>query len=267
MTDGERIQKLRNEKGWTQGELGIKLGVSQQSVGRWESGLCSPKYDNVKAMSRIFDVPMSAISERYQGSSSNVDRNADDNTFCLSVEGALDYLDYVQKDTNYFLKSILVICLCTVIGIFFTSLSCLHINSFVLIGVYLAVLLGAYITIKKLPKRNRSVAINIIESGNFRLSEEAKQIIEEKKASYIDSAKSNDLLFKYSLIAVLLWVFGIVYTSDGFFSNSVICFFIIAFSIILSTFSPLIRYYFGIKRLLHETAPQISTPFHKTFWS
>ena len=39
MCIGENIARLRKEKGWTQAELGEKLGVSNQAVSKWESGI------------------------------------------------------------------------------------------------------------------------------------------------------------------------------------------------------------------------------------
>lgn len=38
----ERLKQLRNEKGYTQKSLSAELGVSQQAVGKWETGRSSP---------------------------------------------------------------------------------------------------------------------------------------------------------------------------------------------------------------------------------
>ncbi len=42
MSIGENIARLRKEKGWTQAELGDKLGVSNQAVSKWELGMTMP---------------------------------------------------------------------------------------------------------------------------------------------------------------------------------------------------------------------------------
>ena len=34
----EKIIKLRKQQGWSQEELAMKLGISRQSVSKWESG-------------------------------------------------------------------------------------------------------------------------------------------------------------------------------------------------------------------------------------
>ena len=37
MTLGEKLQKLRKARGWTQEELAAQVGVSRQSLSKWES--------------------------------------------------------------------------------------------------------------------------------------------------------------------------------------------------------------------------------------
>lgn len=38
MTFGEKLQKLRKVKGWTQEELAQKITVSRQALSKWELG-------------------------------------------------------------------------------------------------------------------------------------------------------------------------------------------------------------------------------------
>jgi len=39
MTFGEKLQKLRKVKGWTQEELAQKITVSRQALSKWELGV------------------------------------------------------------------------------------------------------------------------------------------------------------------------------------------------------------------------------------
>ncbi|MBO1308876.1 helix-turn-helix transcriptional regulator [Enterococcus sp. 669A] len=52
----EKILKLRKSKGLSQDELGEQLGVSRQSVSKWESGHSTPELDKITKLANIFDV-------------------------------------------------------------------------------------------------------------------------------------------------------------------------------------------------------------------
>lgn len=52
----EKITTLRKQKGWSQEELAEKLGISRQSVSKWESTASLPDLDKIIKMSDIFGV-------------------------------------------------------------------------------------------------------------------------------------------------------------------------------------------------------------------
>ena len=56
MNISEKILKLRKEKGLSQETFAEKLGVSRQSVSKWESGGSLPDIDKIIAMSKFFGV-------------------------------------------------------------------------------------------------------------------------------------------------------------------------------------------------------------------
>ena len=56
MTFGEKLQKLRKARGWTQEELAQQAGVSRQSLSQWESDAAMPDTANVIALSDLFGV-------------------------------------------------------------------------------------------------------------------------------------------------------------------------------------------------------------------
>ena len=53
---GERIARLRSEKGMTQVELAEKLGVSDKAVSKWELGGCYPDVTMFPLLADIFGV-------------------------------------------------------------------------------------------------------------------------------------------------------------------------------------------------------------------
>ena len=52
----EKITVLRKRNGWSQEELAEKLGVSRQSISKWESAQSTPDLNRILAMSALFDV-------------------------------------------------------------------------------------------------------------------------------------------------------------------------------------------------------------------
>ncbi len=58
MTFGEKITKLRKEQNLTQEQLADILGVSRQSVSKWESNIAYPETDKLIRMGELFDCSM-----------------------------------------------------------------------------------------------------------------------------------------------------------------------------------------------------------------
>ena len=56
-----QIATLRKKCGFSQEELGEKMGVSRQAVSKWESGKAVPELENLKELSRIFGVSLSEL--------------------------------------------------------------------------------------------------------------------------------------------------------------------------------------------------------------
>lgn len=52
----EQIKNLRIEKGWTQAELGEKLGYSPQTISAWERGQNQPDIQALTALANVFQV-------------------------------------------------------------------------------------------------------------------------------------------------------------------------------------------------------------------
>ena len=58
MTLGEKLSKLRKEQNYTQEQLGELLGVSRQSISKWESDVAYPETDKLIRMGKLFDCSM-----------------------------------------------------------------------------------------------------------------------------------------------------------------------------------------------------------------
>lgn len=61
VTIGQRIAELRRQKGLSQEALGEALGVTRQSISKWESDGALPEVEKLVAMSRLFGVSVGAL--------------------------------------------------------------------------------------------------------------------------------------------------------------------------------------------------------------
>lgn len=61
MPIGERIRAARKAKGMTQADLGLRLGISYQSIGQWERGLRYPTLDSLRKLAEALEMPVCAL--------------------------------------------------------------------------------------------------------------------------------------------------------------------------------------------------------------
>lgn len=60
-TFGERVKRLRLERGWTQEDLAFEAGISQMAVSFYESGRYEPKSSTLEALAAVLDTRMDAL--------------------------------------------------------------------------------------------------------------------------------------------------------------------------------------------------------------
>ena len=63
MEIGSKILELRKQKNITQEELADKVGVSRQTISKWELGETSPDLKEAKELSKIFNVSIDELAD------------------------------------------------------------------------------------------------------------------------------------------------------------------------------------------------------------
>lgn len=61
MTFGEKLQRLRQQKGLSQDALSEMLGVTRQAVSKWERDETMPEVEKVLRISEIFEVSLDVL--------------------------------------------------------------------------------------------------------------------------------------------------------------------------------------------------------------
>lgn len=88
----EKIMTLRKRAGWSQEELAAQLGVSRQSVSKWEGAQSVPDMQKVVQMSRLFGVTTDYLLKEELGEPEPAQREPDAPLRCVTMEQAADYL-------------------------------------------------------------------------------------------------------------------------------------------------------------------------------
>lgn len=75
---GEYLKKLRTEKGLSQDALGEVLGISRQSVSKWEQGNSTPDIDNIGKLAEFYGVSIDSLVKGESDEEVKVSENTDD---------------------------------------------------------------------------------------------------------------------------------------------------------------------------------------------
>ncbi len=55
-TLGERLQKLRREKNWSQEKLAQEIGIVRRLISRYETGVSTPSVETLRKLAAVFGV-------------------------------------------------------------------------------------------------------------------------------------------------------------------------------------------------------------------
>lgn len=61
MTVGERIRKIRIEKGLTQREVSARCHIAEPTIRKYESGRLNPKFETMDKIASALEVPVTAL--------------------------------------------------------------------------------------------------------------------------------------------------------------------------------------------------------------
>lgn len=97
---GKFIAELRKEKGLTQEQFGEKIGVTNKTVSRWETGTYMPPADALLSMSEIFEVSINEILSGRRLSAEEYKEASEENLTQAIKAGSFslkDKIDFYKK--------------------------------------------------------------------------------------------------------------------------------------------------------------------------
>ncbi len=84
---GKFIAALRKEKGFTQEQLGEKLGVTNKTISRWENGNYMPDVEMLSLLSQEFGVTINELIIGERIGTEDFKKTADDNLVTAIATG------------------------------------------------------------------------------------------------------------------------------------------------------------------------------------
>jgi len=207
----DKIMNLRKKCGWSQEELAEQLGISRQSVSKWESGMSIPDLEKIVKMSALFGVSTDYLlkdeieetlpSETYDTDSAEARP--------VSLEEANAYMDLVKETAPKFATAIPAIVLSPIPLLLLGSYAEMHPEKYsedVFGGIGLAILL-IIVLIAVVPIILNSMRLSkyeYLEKEEISLLYGVRGIVEKRKEEYEETYRQG------IVIGVVLCIAGAI---------------------------------------------------------
>ena len=124
----DKIIENRKKNGWSQEELADKLGVSRQSVSKWEGAQAVPDMKKILQMSEVFGVSTDYllkddIEEPHAPEETPVDNGLEETLRAVSMEEAYAFLEHNEKAARSISTGVMICILSPVILILLGGLA------------------------------------------------------------------------------------------------------------------------------------------------
>lgn len=227
----EKIMDLRKRSGWSQEELAERLGISRQSVSKWETGESIPDIDKIIRMSELWNVSTDYLLK--DDDSGDQEQKTRQSRRQVSREEAEDFLALSREAAPRIATGVLLCILSPVCLMLLAVLSEKNpvlgnalIPEPVAVGIGLTVLLVLV-----------AIAVALFITTGMRLSKyeymekEWLEIPEDLAFQIAGEKESFDGTFRYSIaIGVVLCIVGVIplvvisiFTENGFFMIVGVC--------------------------------------------
>ena len=191
----DKIINLRKRQNWSQEQLAEQLGVSRQSVSKWESGLSIPDLDKIIKMSSIFGVSTDYlikddITEIPETATVNTATSYDeDGSVFISLEDANTYMNLCERLSTFFAIGVALCIICPVPLILLGGLSEMakyaqYEDIFAGVGVAALLLIVAVGVAILIISGMQTSKWDFLEKQSITLEYGIKGIVEKKKSAY-----------------------------------------------------------------------------------
>jgi repressor LexA len=71
---GERLQLLRTDRGWSQGDVARSVGTGRSTISGYEAGISTPTYRILVSLAKLFDVSLDYLTDQLPKGAIPVDK-------------------------------------------------------------------------------------------------------------------------------------------------------------------------------------------------
>ncbi|TQV87161.1 helix-turn-helix domain-containing protein [Aliikangiella coralliicola] len=114
----DKIIKLRKQFGWSQEDLAEKMGVSRQSVSKWESANSIPDINKIINMAEIFGVTTDYLLKDDIETIQSIDGEIEPEVNSVNLNQANRYVEIKDQISRITVKGVLL-CVCSVVPLLF----------------------------------------------------------------------------------------------------------------------------------------------------
>lgn len=207
----DKIMTLRKKCGWSQEDLADQLGISRQSVSKWESGMSIPDLEKIVKMSSLFGVSTDyLLKDEIEGELPSETMETDDNiSRSVSLEEANAYMDVVKETAPKFATAISALVMCPVPLILLGGMAETwpqKFSEYILGGIGMVILLSIVIAcvIPIILNSMKLSKYEYLEKEEISLLYGVKGVVEKRKEDFEDTYR------KAIAIGVGLCIFAVI---------------------------------------------------------
>ena len=196
----EKIMVLRKKNGWSQERLAEMIGVSRQSVSKWESGNAMPDLDKIVRLSEIFHVTTDDLlkgdwsesgdifGEKESGGEKNDDPPSGDARL-MGIDEAQSYLNMVRRCSSWIAVGVTLCiispcCLLLLAGLAESRMTVIGEDFAGAVGVIVLLLLVFVAVVDFIICGMRYSHFDYLKEENFMLDMDAGQSVAQEKYAF-----------------------------------------------------------------------------------
>ncbi len=240
----DKIMNLRKKCGWSQEDLADQLGISRQSVSKWESGMSIPDLEKIVKMSALFGVSTDyLLKDEIEGELPSETMATDDEVLrSVSLEEANTYMNLVKEAAPKFALAISCLILSPICLLILSGLAATYPERFsadIMCGIGIAILLLIVIAavIPIILNSMRLSKYEYLEKEEISLQYGVRGVVEKYREDFEETYRQGIVIgVALCIAAVIPLILAGTFGANDFIAVCFVCLLLIIVSIAVNLF-------------------------------